>query len=432
MFSVIALLAALYGASSSAAPAAAPAPAFRFTAPQRLAPGDPVREGASGGVDRAGRALVVWSQGSGGQRRVMAVSAAPGKPFGAPIVVGRGDVAGAWVGARGQAIIDSYGPDGSELYVGDTSGRFAPPRRLSSSRPPSVVVVAGDGAIGLITANRKGSTVQVMTAGGALGPARRYRPYLGEGTYLVAQNGGLGVNAGEVAAGDDGTIALVTHDGILERRPGERTFAHASTPLKGKIADPQVAVSPAGGVAVTAVSHAMCIAEYGCVGGVTVAWRPPGAARFLPGVEGPVARYFVDESNDRRPGAFAPQVAYGRSGSPVVTWNEDEVICTECDTEIPEGPRILWRPGGRRTVLSRKPAAAELVAAGDGTAVVLGRGRTPWRLLVVRRDATNAAGSAPPTLGDRLVVSAGSRRRILLVTDEDKGGLRATLGQPPR
>jgi hypothetical protein len=434
------LLAAAAAAATAVQPAAAqapPEPTVQFGPAQQVSAGGKRvdRSEPVGGVDATGRALLVWSETERRRSRIVVASAPAGGPFGPPRALARGSSPVLGVAPDGRALIAFSGARGGRLSAGDTTGRFAAPATLPGRRRPSAIAMAGDGTAAIVSANLRGSTVRLVAAGGRLGAVRRFDQYVPEGTLLVGDDGSAGFGEAELAAGPDGTIALLTRRGLLERRPGERTFARAHRPLRRPAADPRVAVGPGGRIGVTAIDRPLCIGEYGCVGRVVLAERLPGTATFAAPTQAPVMRYPKD-GGARVPAGYGPELAYGPAGGPLVTWTEDERVCTECDMDGPDGPRIAWQPGGERHTLSTTSSGATLVPAAGRVAIAvqpfLGEdpGEPELVLTTAGAPARVAAGSAFPWKAGDLLTGGPTR---LLVADGGYGQpVRAALGAVTR
>jgi hypothetical protein len=410
-------------------PAAVQAQQAAFSAPQRLTVPSlrPTFEAPSGGLDANGGGLLAWDQSRERRSQVVVAAAPPGGGFAPPQVLDRGGAPKVAVNADGYAVLVYTKGRATVMRRGDTSGRFGPPVVLARKRSAGAIAMAGDGTVALVYANyERPSIVQLVDREGRRGAIRRFDLFRFEGTYLVAEDGQIGFPDSQLQAGADGTIALVTKQGLLERRPGELTFAHAHRPFRGRFDDPRVTVGPAGRIGMTAVGKPFCIGEYGCVGEVWFAERPPGAAGFGARVRAPVERYPVDETRRRVVAGVNPRVAYGADGAPVLTWTEDEAVCTVCDMDGPDGPLILWRPGEPRRQLRSKPSTITTVPTGDAVAAVaeeysLASDERPFErsnreLLLLRTTGAEVVGRPP--IGASLLAAGGGRLLFADVEDE--------------
>ena len=432
----ISALASTVAAQAQPAPAPVPAPTVTLGPAQQIGDRPPTQldPTPTGGVDDSGRALLVRAlyPARGGRSQIVVASAAPGAPFGPPRAVGSGDEPLGAVGPEGRAVIASSAGSGAELLIGDASGAFGRPITLSRTRRPRAVVVAGDGTAAVVLiGDGTGSVVQLVTLDGRLLPPQRFDETT-RGSLETGVDGGGEFTPSRLAAGPDGTIALLTQSGLLERRPGEERFARRHAVFDREHADPQVAVGTRGRIGVVAIDRPDCISEYGCVGGIVFAQRRAGAARFSRPMRPRVRRYPKDEG-EKVPSANAPQVAYGAGRTPILAWTEDDDVCTVCDMDTTDGPLIAWQPGARRTTVAPNGFAL-LAPAGRGVAllavepfdpVVESKGRLGLLFAGGGRTTRLGATRLPSDQGLRFI---GGRSRLLIAALDD-GIVRAVLGE---
>ena len=427
----IGVLAVTLSAQAQPAPAAVPTPTATFRPAQQVggSPASGFDSVPTAGVDRDGRALLVREayQDDGGPPQILAVSAAPGAPFGAARVVGRGEDPVSAVGAGGRAIIASRTGKGAALLIGSTAGEFARPITLSRTRRPAAVAVAGDGTAAVVLVGDSGSAVQLVTPGGRVLPPRPIDPGAG---LITDVNGADPFTQDRLAAGPDGTIALLTGRGVRVRRPGSTRFGRTHPVFTGKVAAPQVAVGPGGRIGVVAIAEPECIFEYGCVGRIVLAQRRSASGRFER--MRPRVRRYPKDKGKPVPSANAPRIAYGTSTTPVLAWTEDDDVCTICDMDSTDGPLIAWQPGGRRTTVVRN-GFAHLAPAGAGVAVVTAEVTESIRDEPSGRiDVFFAGGGRMARLGRTRLTSrqglavAGGRDRLVIAAVEE-GLTRAVL-----
>lgn len=367
------------------------------------------------GVASSGAALAAFSESdsySATTRTVKIAAAAADQPFSTATTFADSASSPALaVAADGQAIITyvrELSPTEREAVVarGNVDGTFSPVVRLGQAEPPRALALAPDGTAVLVTdgfRERKFFVdVRRISAAGRIGAP------------LILGDVGLSA-AGALAVGPDGTIALVFTDSRRSSRPKIRVAVLApgarelriTTALQGRYATPQIAVGPAGRIAVAA-TRVEADGEGTSYGGVTIVERKPGARSFGSPVKAPV-------TPQHRPYAFGPAVAYDTVGHRVVAWIQD-ADPSDTDGEAEDSRGVAWSwTGTRRSRLDTRTREVTLTGTAAGVLAITGTG--PWQAFLITPRSTRrvngpqgrASDYATSPISDRSVVNSPAR-----------------------
>lgn len=387
--------------------AAEAAPAVAWSSSVGLSTGVELSAPAIGAAS-SGAALALFAQSdsySAQTRNVFLATASAGQPFGKATLLAAGASSPrVAVLPAGRAVL-TYSREltasrrEAMIARGNVDGTFGPATSLGQSDAPTALAAAPDGRTLAVTSGYRAKhfyvDVRLIAPDGRLGTPRRL--------------GDVGLSAaGSLAVGPDGTVALVYTDprsahgqvraAVLA--PGQKL--RVGTVMSGGFAAPQIAVGPAGRLAVVA-TKVRATGEDASYGGVVVAERKPGAARF----DGPK---HVPVTPRSRPYAFGPTVAFDAAGHRVVAWVQDaKPSDTDGEAEDARGASWSWT-GGRPARLD--PSTREITLTGTNQGVLAITDTGPWQAFWVRPDGAHRT-SAPQGRASDYATSADTDRSLL-------------------